>query len=1075
MLRRILGIVVVCALACTAAFGSLHTMGNALVRFSTSQPDELVAGGPPGTIGIRTTQVPPGLDAITYTLAGDPGFSIIPQAQTTTRAAQFPDLTFIISAAATMTPGDHQVTVTATGVGFPPFVAVLSPIRVVAPTNFAVSVAPALVRMSAGETRSLAVSIVRTGGFNIGSLGSVNPITVVASAPAGVSVTPSTFTLTLPGTQNVSVTVSPQASGTLPITFTATNQILVRTARADVVVLPAIDVVAPAAVVAPSPSTILRIGGTGFAPGGTVISRSPDIVVERTTVFRPTLAEVVVSVRPGATIGAHLLVFRNPDGSESVRGGTLLVYPPESIAAPLSVRTAAIVYPVQGTIVANGEALYPRAILAMSGSGTMTGYWALDGIPFDRVVATTSAGLPIQVGAHVPLPPQMYGEHQLTLVIESPRIAAAPAVSFNVSARDVTRLTIDDPLDGESVGSKPRIQWSLVPGASGYELDVQNGERYGHVRTTQTAWMLQNLIAGPTRVRVRAIFPGNVAGEPTAWSTVYVVSREASITADEGTHGGGLGADDPPAAAPDAAKSKTYVVEPSGTLTWVSNPTGKSNLTDSASLSTQGAAGDVTASNGAKVTGNLVFDGSVDPNSLAQKSRNWTLMERRGSPALYESAGIGYMVPSFTDGTTFLNTGLARTGVIASAGFAKGTLSYYQPVEPEVKGIVSAVPQDLGIRSLAFATPEGHPFTLRAIALSAGENTGRTRTLGLFTHYTISPKAEVVVEVARGSHQSEHGNALSASIAGIVAGTTYSVGMSSVDANFVNPANPGITPGINDRFDTSLAVSHVFGKSALSLTTTRHEQGRAHDSKLARGANTDGTLTLTTAFTDHLSFTASANGGRTRTDANGSLPEANIAQSCLTAQLTETLGRITVIENASSRRKADRVDPTGDQRVQTAGLSVTGGVVTNLTLTTSANYTRTKAAPILGVTDAWSVSVIPALAIPRLLITFRPSIAFSGDSNDVTAMRTRTEQYAAAIDFSPAWLSSLLSGQIGGQVNRSMSASTVHTTHQTRSATAAMTLHLTKTRGMPMFAATPQAGTIPPAPPEPPTPVSVPH
>jgi hypothetical protein len=340
----------------------------------------------------------------------------------------------------------------------------------------------------------------------------------------------------------------------------------------------------------------------------------------------------------------------------------------------------------------------------------------------------------------------------------------------------------------------------------------------------------------------------------------------------------------------------------------------------------------------------------------------------------------------------------------------------------------------------------------------------------VFTHYTISPKAEVVVEVARGSHQSEHGNALSASITGIIADTKYSAGMSSVDANFVNPANPGITAGINDRFDTSLSVSRAFGKSCLSLTTSRHEQGRAQDSKLARGASTEGTLTLTTAFTDHLSFIASANGGRTTTDANGSLPEANISQSCLTAQLTETLGRITVTENASSRRKADRIDATGDQRVRTAGLSVTGEVVTNLTLTTITNYTRTKAAPILGVSDAWSVSIIPELAMPRLLITFRPSIAINGDSNDVTAVRTRTEQYAAAIDFSPAWLTSLLSGQIGGQVNRSMSASTVHTTHQTRSAAATMTVHLTKTRGMPMFATSPQPGTVPPAAPEPPSP-----
>src|SRR5207244_2996152 len=136
----------------------------------------------------------------------------------------------------------------------------------------------------------------------------------------------------------------------------------------------------------------------------------------------------------------------------------------------------------------------------------------------------TSAGLPLEIRSNVPLPPALIGEHRLTFVIESPRVVAAPAVSINAAATDVTRLAIVSPLDGDVVDAHPRIRWSLVPGASGYELDVSNGAGHTRVRTTQTSWGLDNLPRGRTRVRVRAIFAGDVRGEPTAWSTLTVSS-----------------------------------------------------------------------------------------------------------------------------------------------------------------------------------------------------------------------------------------------------------------------------------------------------------------------------------------------------------------------------------------------------------------------------------------------------------------------------------------------------------------------------------------------------------------------
>jgi len=394
-------------------------------------------------------------------------------------------------------------------------------------------------------------------------------------------------------------------------------------------------------------------------------------------------------------------------------------------------------------------------------------------------------------------------------------------------------------------------------------------------------------------------------------------------------------------------------------------------------------------------------------------------------------------------------------GVIARAGFALGTVSYYQPFEPAVRGIVSAVPQDLGIRSVAFSTPEEHSYSLRAIALSAGEPGRPARTLGIFARYTISPKAQIVVETARGRRQSDRGDALRASVTGTIAGTTYGASVSRVDPGFVNPANPGLTAGINDRFDTALSVGRAFGKATFSLTTSRHEQGRASTSKQARGANTDGTLTMTVSFTERVSLTASANAGRTSTEAKETLPRANVLQSSGTATLSETVAGVAFSEGFSLLRRNDRVDAVGDQTVQTADLRATRALANAIALTAQASYTRTKSAPLLGVSGAWTVSLNPTFAARRQFVAFRPSIAVSGATNDVTGMSTRSETYGAALDIQPPWLLSLVSGQIGGQVSRSMSAGLAKVSSESRSATASLTFHLKKMRGMPMFA-TPQ-------------------
>ena len=179
--------------------------------------------------------------------------------------------------------------------------------------------------------------------------------------------------------------------------------------------------------------------------------------------------------------------------------------------------------------------------------------------------------------------------------------------------------------------------------------------------------------------------------------------------------------DDPAPSAPAVTNPPTYVIQPSGTSGVQRARPADDNVTGSLSLSAQGADGDVTAGNGVQATGDLVYAGGLDPNHLAQSSRNWIGQARRSYGPIWGSARFGYTTADFTEGAEFLTSGTARTGVVARAGSAWGTLSYYQPVDPQVHGVISASPENLGIRSAAFATPDSKRYVIRLIALRMQE------------------------------------------------------------------------------------------------------------------------------------------------------------------------------------------------------------------------------------------------------------------------------------------------------------------------------------------------------------------
>jgi hypothetical protein len=1075
-------------------------------------------------------------------------------------------------------------------------------------------------------------------------------------SPAAVTITPSQAQLTSTNyATGVTFTATCSTAGTysIPVRFQlsggAVNQPPETVILAvNCTAIPNIDAIAPPSVIAPSLATTLRVSGTNFAPGGVVFALTPGVVVDRTTVFGPGLAEIVVHVLAGTPPGALRLGFRNPDGGTSVRDGTLLVYPRGAIGAPLAVSTATIVFPVDGTIVSNGEAVYPRALLGMSGSGTVVGAWAVDGAPFDRFTATTNAGASLEIRARVPIPPTSWGEHRLSLIIDSPQLPEGPSVKFESSATSATRLTIYEPAERAVIEGFPRIRWTLVPGASAYEVEIlhvgNDGRQLSNrrFRTTETSWTPKDLGTGMMRARLRTIYQGDTRGEPTEWRTFVILPATAALHIDGAADrriawsGGGLGmiyrveflrgearcfralsfsspyrmatsiewrncdavrvdafspsgtllgksqlvtlgknfappvalvAGQEPAevierlprtgaisrgllsvaarwregaqvnsallvdgtdvtavamrqpraivydallplaagkhvaalassgaldewtfsvsddqttpSAPAATSPATYVIQPSGNVEVQRAPPAGDKTTGSVSLSAQGSVGDVTAGNGVQATGDLVYAGGLDPNHLAQASRNWLGQGRTTYGPMWGSARLGYTTPDFTDGAEFLTSGTARTGVVARAGSAWGTLSYYQPVDPQVHGVISASPENLGIRSAAFTTPDGKPYVIRVIALRMQEpanlmlNTteSTTRTFGIFARYDFGPKGLLSAEAAHGSvttqagsaQVSRSGDAIRLTANGVLAGTTYSADLRDVDSNYVNPGNRTLTPGIGEHF----ILGRTFGRNILGLTIGHQEQGWGTNSPLQHATSSAVAINVTTTFNPRISLitTLGVNGDHADARVASSLPATSRTNSSASAALAETFSKINVSEMLTWSRLDDHKSPMASNDGRSMTVTVSGAPITNVALTSSAAFTRTNAAPPVGTSDSRLFSLTPSIALPTLCLSVSPSATISRTTNDVAASNVSNQSLGSIVQWSPLWKSSLVSGQVSAMRNH-VAATMTMPSARTNVYTAAVTLHLSKTRGLPMFAGPPPLpGAQPPAPP----------
>jgi len=288
-------------------------------------------------------------------------------------------------------------------------------------------------------------------------------------------------------------------------------------------------------------SSSSRLAATESAGGfdrTTTVTTPADIRLDRLNVLSPTRLEIFISNRLGTPSGPRVFFVSTPGVPSGTGTVVVTVIPARSLAAPLSVQTAAILSPRRGTFVALGERLFARALLAVTGTGTVTGSWKLDGVPFERFEVPVFGGEPVSVVSKVPIPASMEGDHFLTLEVDHPQSVAAENVLLVFVSRRGARIRLIEPADGAVLAAPRVFRWTLVPGAQAYEIvfasEAQELPGSPHFRVSGGVWKPTarqwKAIGEGTRFwAVRAIFPVDVRGPLTPWQRIEVTPEKVAM------------------------------------------------------------------------------------------------------------------------------------------------------------------------------------------------------------------------------------------------------------------------------------------------------------------------------------------------------------------------------------------------------------------------------------------------------------------------------------------------------------------------------------------------------------------
>jgi hypothetical protein len=472
------------------------------------------AAQPPGTRTLRFTGLPSGVT----TLPASVTFTMIANSSTATTTFQY--------VATTAAPvGTTTVTITDPTTASPSAGTTAMTLIVANPAPVATAIMPTTIQQGAS---SVPFAITGTG-FITGAMLSITPAGFTATQVTVASATQITFL----GSAALDAVVGSRqivvANSDGQRTKAVTVQVLQRP--------PAITAVSPPAVVLGARTAVVTLVGGPFQPGAQASTRSNTVTVLRTTVLSSSAVQVLLGIHVNATPGPVTVFLRNPDQSQANPPGVVLIYPRDSLAAPLAVTAVNITTPLPGTLVSPNEPLYPRALLATSGSGAVIGSWRLGGMPFDRFVISATGGRPAEVVSTVPIPTAFVGERTLELVIEQPVTQITAAVRVFRTDHHAAALRILAPRDRAVVGKMPPLfRWSLVPGAFSYEVEVARGPRALPLtfRTSRAEWTpstreLERIGAGVRAWRVRPLFANGQRGAPTPARTIMVLPAQVAL------------------------------------------------------------------------------------------------------------------------------------------------------------------------------------------------------------------------------------------------------------------------------------------------------------------------------------------------------------------------------------------------------------------------------------------------------------------------------------------------------------------------------------------------------------------
>ena len=978
---------------------------------------------------------------------------------------------------------------------------------VVNPPDFSLSASPSSIEVRAGDPAGAPLTLSATGLHGLACDIQVAPPTL-----AGVAFTPSSCALRPGGSIGLTVRAERWATPGTPqlvLTGTASGVAGTRsTAPVSLTILPAdppeIDRVTPPGAVQGTRSASFRLTGRNFKQGAVALATGPGLRVERTSILSPTMADVVLSIAGDAPLGPARIDLRNPNGGSSAEGARILVYPPAAIGAPLGVTTAAIVHPIDGSIVATNEALYPRALLATTGTGTIVGAWRLDGVEFDRFTAATSAGLPVEVRTHVKAPAIAWGEHRLELVVERPASAESAAVRVIATVGRATRLLLLEPEDRATVSAgKVRFRWSLQPGVEGYRVEIQR--RAGEAEdswepilaevTGRADWspgerQRAALGTGSFRWRVRPIHPVHVDGDPTPWSHFELVRGSARsrggnaplLVASAGGVSWSLGDADPqgPAAAAVAAPARTwtdYLLAPMTTLDWAEHgdPAGRVQLSSQADVR--------SASGNFKLTGDASWRGVNDPeNHFAQESHSWVAgLGASEDRAFRPEVVFGFTVPDFTAGSEFVTPGFAQTGGTARLTTRVGSIGYYQPTVIATHGVLSALPAP-DLRLFAFETPQGKDWSLKLFRFESTKEEDfyspatDVEAWGLLGRLQITPSLGLAFELAEseargrvdGDNRSRSGSAARVALNGFARGISFGVNARYTEPRFVNPASANLTAGaIADRRTVDMNLARSFGRASVSLLLMRTETGTSGGSTTPEASSTAANLSVSSTL-GNAAVSLSGNATLDRGDADSDLylPATDRTQRGVSLSFAEPMGRFSLAQTIGLQRTRDRVHSFSDMDVTDATLSISGSVATNVSMATSLSGVRSKGSADVGTTDSVTLSLQPGWALPARYLALTPSVSWQRSRNDDSGVENDNKFYQASLQWSPPWMGSLLSFQASAGWSRGRSSfAGFESETRTRVIQASLTLHQTRHAGSAAAAASPLPGATAMAPP----------